>query len=347
MTGIEKFARNLSELLTWLTATNDEGELLRGNLLQAISVTFQLMAAMLALSVGLRVVSFAMGGFTVATAAGGAIMAFMRTTTIGTRIALAGLAVWQGVVTAAQWAWNIAMTANPIGLIVVGIAALVAALVIAGVWLWKNRDRVIALWERAKEIFNALPGPIKTFVKALAWPITAIVAIVKNFDKIRDAVTGFIDFIKNFSLYDMGRAFFQSFIDGILSIGDGVKNAVGGALEKARDLLPFSDAREGPLSDLTYSGRQMIETLANGIRSAPSLQSALAGQFPNLDALGALSTAALPQGGGGGTELVIQIDRIEIIAENGDARSIAADLTDELRAQARALVEEFDTRIRA
>lgn len=36
-----------------------------------------------------------------------------------------------GVVTAAQWLLNAALTANPIGLIVVAIAAFVAALVLA------------------------------------------------------------------------------------------------------------------------------------------------------------------------------------------------------------------------
>lgn len=40
-------------------------------------------------------------------------------------------AVWTGVVTAAQWAWNTAMTANPIGIVVAAIAALVAVVVVA------------------------------------------------------------------------------------------------------------------------------------------------------------------------------------------------------------------------
>lgn len=40
-------------------------------------------------------------------------------------------AVWTGVVTAAQWAWNAAMTANPIGIVVAAIAALVAIVVVA------------------------------------------------------------------------------------------------------------------------------------------------------------------------------------------------------------------------
>lgn len=38
--------------------------------------------------------------------------------------------VWQKAVTAAQWLWNAAMSANPIGLVIAGIAALVGALVL-------------------------------------------------------------------------------------------------------------------------------------------------------------------------------------------------------------------------
>ena len=51
---------------------------------------------------------------------------------------LAGAAV-TGIVTAAQWAWNAAMTANPIGLIIVAIAALIAGLVL----LIANWDAVV------------------------------------------------------------------------------------------------------------------------------------------------------------------------------------------------------------
>lgn len=51
-----------------------------------------------------------------------------------------------GVVTAAQWLWNAAMAANPIGLIIITIAALVAA----GVYLWTHtgelRSRMVAAW---------------------------------------------------------------------------------------------------------------------------------------------------------------------------------------------------------
>lgn len=40
-------------------------------------------------------------------------------------------ALWTGIVTKAQWLWNVAMTANPIGLIIAGVAALVALVAVA------------------------------------------------------------------------------------------------------------------------------------------------------------------------------------------------------------------------
>src|SRR5690606_34754624 len=40
-------------------------------------------------------------------------------------IALGAYKTVLAIATAAQWAWNVAMTANPIGLIIVGVAALI------------------------------------------------------------------------------------------------------------------------------------------------------------------------------------------------------------------------------
>src|SRR3546814_12721443 len=68
--------------------------------------------------------------------------------TIAQRIAMIAGAIATGVVTAAQWLWNLAMMANPIGLI---IAAVIAFLVILGL-LAKNWDAITAflkrVWER-------------------------------------------------------------------------------------------------------------------------------------------------------------------------------------------------------
>src|SRR5699024_1894895 len=59
-------------------------------------------------------------------------------------------------VTAAQGALNFAMTANPIGILIVAIGALIAI----GVALWMNWDTVKAkaqeLWEKVKIVFNGI-----------------------------------------------------------------------------------------------------------------------------------------------------------------------------------------------
>jgi hypothetical protein len=50
-------------------------------------------------------------------------------------------AIWTGVATKAQWLWNAAITANPIGAIVVAIAALVAGIILLVSWL--NRSNKV------------------------------------------------------------------------------------------------------------------------------------------------------------------------------------------------------------
>ena len=53
-----------------------------------------------------------------------------------------------------------------------------------------------------------------------------------------------------------GKAMLQSFIDGFLSMHGPIgRRHVSGVLsDEVRDWLPFSDAKKGPLSDLTASG---------------------------------------------------------------------------------------------
>ncbi|MBR1722503.1 MAG: phage tail tape measure protein [Treponema sp.] len=66
------------------------------------------------------------------------------------------VAIAQKAVAAAQWLINAAMNANPIGLIIAAIAALVAAFV----WLWNNcedfRNFWIGLWEGVQQVFSAV-----------------------------------------------------------------------------------------------------------------------------------------------------------------------------------------------
>ena len=63
-------------------------------------------------------------------------------------------------VTVAQWAWNVAMTANPIGIIIVAIAALIAAIdLIVKNWDWV-KDKFMKGIEAAKIVFTAFKDAI-------------------------------------------------------------------------------------------------------------------------------------------------------------------------------------------
>ena len=65
--------------------------------------------------------------------------------------------------TAAQWLWNAAMNANPIGLLVIAIAGLVAA----GYYLYKNWDSVSAWWGKTWENISSKASSAVEFVKAI------------------------------------------------------------------------------------------------------------------------------------------------------------------------------------
>jgi TP901 family phage tail tape measure protein len=150
--------------------------------------------------------------------------------------------------TAAQWLFNAALTANPIGLVIAAIAALVAA----GIWLYKNWDTVVAFLTSAWESFKAA---------FLSWsPVQWVM----------DAFSKVMDFFSNLSLADSGYKLMQTLADGLLSAATLPIKAVEAVLGKVRNFLPFSDAKTGPLSELTKSGAAIMTTLGDGMKSAGS-----------------------------------------------------------------------------
>jgi hypothetical protein len=145
---------------------------------------------------------------------------------------------------------SIGIASAPIWLVVGAIGAVVAG----GYWLIKNWDMVSAESER-------IWGGIRDYaVGAWATVETETAATV-------DRVISYLA-SRGTALYESGRAFLDSFVEGVKSKAGDLYDAVKETLAKARDLLPFSDAKEGPLSDLTLSGRRLVETLATGIGSA-------------------------------------------------------------------------------
>ena len=75
-------------------------------------------------------------------------------------------------------------------------------------------------------------------------------------------------------LFDSGKALIRGLINGITSMGGAVKDAVRGVMDGARNMMPFSPAKEGPFSGkgwTLYSGQSIMEGLADGIKDASLL----------------------------------------------------------------------------
>ena len=79
-------------------------------------------------------------------------------------------------------------------------------------------------------------------------------------NSIKNAVTGAVTWF-----FDSGKKIVSTFANGIRSAFSGAVDAVRGGLQKIRNLLPFSDAKEGPLSTLTLSGQRTMTTYAHGL----------------------------------------------------------------------------------
>jgi phage-related protein len=123
---------------------------------------------------------------------------------------LAVVKVAQTVATAAQWAWNAALTANPIGIIIAAVAALVGAFI----YLWNTnedfRNFFIGLWTNIASFFESVWAGIQAAVAAVvdffvhAWNTAVInvkaiiLAYVTVFESVFNGIRAVINAIVNF-----------------------------------------------------------------------------------------------------------------------------------------------------
>jgi len=120
------------------------------------------------------------------------------------KTAMIATAVVQGVATAAQWALNAAMTANPIGLVVLALVAVGAALVIAYKRSAAFRNVVNTVWGALKTGYSWIKGNWPLLLAILTGPFgLAALAIKRNFGSIvgfvRGVINGVIDAVNAMS----------------------------------------------------------------------------------------------------------------------------------------------------
>ncbi|MFC6766019.1 phage tail tape measure protein [Natrinema soli] len=79
-----------------------------------------------------------------------------------------------------------------------------------------------------------------------------------------DLINGALDKVDGFAnkFTNAGEGLIDAMVDGITDAPDAIKDAVADTVGKARKYLPFSPAKEGPLSDLDKAGAALPKTLA-------------------------------------------------------------------------------------
>lgn len=135
-------------------------------------------------------------------------------------------------VTAVQWLWNAALNANPIGLVIAAIAALVAA----GIYLWNN-------WDKVKQFFidlwDSMPNAFKWGIKLIFAPIMLLIKAVKlitdNWGKIKDFFTGIWDWVTKVT---------DAAINWVIQKIDDAKQKVNEFMNWVADLNPLKEVGE-------------------------------------------------------------------------------------------------------
>ncbi|MDO5674783.1 MAG: phage tail tape measure protein [bacterium] len=124
---------------------------------------------------------------------------------------------------------------------------------------------LIKHWDKAGPFFTNLWQGIKTSFSA---GIEAIKQVFLNFNPViwvKQMIDPVTSFLASVDWSASGRALVNTLTQGIKSAAMAPVEAVKGMLGNVREYLPFSDAKVGPLSSLTASGRAVVTTFAAGI----------------------------------------------------------------------------------
>ncbi|MFC4335217.1 phage tail tape measure protein [Salininema proteolyticum] len=254
---------------------------------------------------------------------------------------LTPLAIALGVVAAAQWAWNIAMYANPIFLVIGLIVGLIAVFVL----LWNKsegfRDFWIGLWE-------AISGAAVAAAKWIADIASALWSgIVAGAEWLRDKAVGAWNAVSSgaSSALDWAGRKWQSFKDNVSDIVSDIKSFLSdiwsGVSSGAKSAL------NGAIG-LINGAVDGINWLIDGANKLPSVSIPHVPYIPYLAEGGIVSSATLAVvGEGSEPEAVMPLSRLENMLDlNTTSPVAAAGPTVEIVAGDRHLLEWLRSTVR-
>lgn len=150
---------------------------------------------------------------------------------------------------AAQWALNAAMTANPIGLVIIAVVALIAAFVWLGTHFQAVSDFCTSMWESpTAAIIAFMAGPI-------GWLIYAAMGLIANWDQVKAWFT---------LLWEDPKAALSQFYDWVMSKLGGLFDWISEKWEWVRSIFsrPIQARVEG---SATANGQSIQHNAKGGI----------------------------------------------------------------------------------
>ena len=228
---------------------------------------------------------------------------------VGQKVAMIAGKVATGVATAAQWLWNAALTANPIGLVIAAIVGIVAALVLAYNKVGWFRAFVDAAFRMIGNVVKSVVGFISrnwsTLFTIISAPIRTAVAIVRTiiagigiaFRAAKAVVVGAVRAIASYFTtrwhaisaiaraiitglkagWSSARNFVTSMVARIVSVVVGIKNRVLSSLRAV--FRPLTSAATTARNFVTSTVSRIVSTIRGIGSRIRSVASAIASPF--------------------------------------------------------------------
>ncbi len=271
--------------------------------------------------------------------------------TIGTMITTVVMAIINSIMA------TLSMIGMMIATVIMGI---ITAIMTAGMMIMTTVTTIItsimatlssigaAISAIVASISAGISGAVSAISAGISGAVSAIMAGVAQISSaISSGIQGAIGVIQGMAgaFAAAGQALMQSLAQGIMAGAQAAISAVGNVASQLRAMLPFSPAKEGPLSDLDKTGPALVSTMAAGITATPllgALGSALA-PIPSMVA-GAgqndgmnMPMPSVGSGAAGGS--VINLNYAPVI--NGDGSPDLINILREHSKELMALLEEL------
>lgn len=187
---------------------------------------------------------------------------------VAQRIAMVAVSAATKAWAAVQWLLNLALTANPIGLIIAGVIALIAVIVLIATKTRFFQTVWGAVWGAIKFVFKATWEWIQRRFKDGVTALILIIDRIKSINvKIATFVAGIVNFFKELpgKLLQIGKDMLQGLVDGISAGIQWVKDKVRGLAFLIPDWLKSVLGISSPSKVMHGLGRNTIRGLADGM----------------------------------------------------------------------------------